>query len=482
MSDQILLQGKLLGTEDFLISDSVRDEDFTARSLWVTFVSEVLPRALLAELELARLLLGSSGGGQFLVVLPGTAREAAEEFLSASAKQLAEATRQRIRLIWSFTENLGDWTVVRKRLNDRLEQSRNAPLSRERNFAPFGPAEAQAPAPVDGAQQLRQAALIGWSPGLPGIVTTGPAKHNWSVTPNLSLDNITVARHAAPVDRGEGAATKKQLAHRAQGRPQWGVLRGDVDDFGIRLRRLHSIEEHVQLSMMYKQFFAGELEVLCSLPEFWRKVTILYSGGDDFAVWGAWDALVLLSRELQRIFQRFAEENLKDFPGAEAKTITMAVAVASDLGQPLAQIYEQAGRNLALAKAADKDCIYLMDRILEWKQLSDASELKDAVLRISEEFRSGRQFLAELRSLYQKVSSSLEADADHEKLLRRAYRFQRRFNRVATSQRDREFQRLRTHLINEIVGRNVKPMTGRRFRIRPAGVVALEWARLTQEV
>ena len=69
---------------------------------------------------------------------------------------------------------------------------------------------------------------------------------------------------------------------RAQGRPLWGVLRGDVDHFVVRLRRVQTIEEHVQVSVLYKQFFAGELEVLCSMPEFWRKVTILYSGGDDF--------------------------------------------------------------------------------------------------------------------------------------------------------------------------------------------------------
>ena len=28
------------------------------------------------------------------------------------------------------------------------------------------------------------------------------------------------------------------------------------------------------------------------MPEFWRKVTVIYAGGDDFAVYGAWDALL----------------------------------------------------------------------------------------------------------------------------------------------------------------------------------------------
>ena len=76
-----------------------------------------------------------------------------------------------------------------------------------------------------------------------------------------------------PSDDGKSAAPVQTLARRAQGRSIWGVLRGDVDNFGVRLRRVQNIEEHVPLSVLYKQFFAGELEVLCSMPEFWRKVS-----------------------------------------------------------------------------------------------------------------------------------------------------------------------------------------------------------------
>src|ERR1044072_1845241 len=98
MSEQILLQGKILGTEEFLLAGSgegrsVRSagEDLLAgRSQWITLLCEVLPRALLAELALARLLLGPSGGGQFLIVLPGEARDAAENFLLAASRQISE--------------------------------------------------------------------------------------------------------------------------------------------------------------------------------------------------------------------------------------------------------------------------------------------------------------------------------------------------------------------------------------------------------
>ena len=32
------------------------------------------------------------------------------------------------------------------------------------------------------------------------------------------------------------------------------------------------------MSEMFKRFFAGEICVLCSLPDFWRKVTVLEWG------------------------------------------------------------------------------------------------------------------------------------------------------------------------------------------------------------
>src|ERR1022692_1169443 len=132
MSEQILLQGKILGIEEFLLSPpggaaparSNGEELLAGRSQWITLLCEVLPRALLAEFGLARILLGSSGGGQFLLVLPGEARGAAQEFLSGAARQLGELSGSYLTLLWSVTENLGDWSVVRKRLNEELQHKR----------------------------------------------------------------------------------------------------------------------------------------------------------------------------------------------------------------------------------------------------------------------------------------------------------------------------------------------------------------------
>src|ERR1700759_4787052 len=137
MSEQILLQGKILGTEEFLVAGhtegrsarSAGEDLLAGRSQWISLLCEVLPRALLAELGLARILLGSSGGGQFLIVLPGEAREAAENFLASAAQQMRDMSGGCVRLIWAVTDNLGDWAVIRRRLNDVLDRKQNAPLS-----------------------------------------------------------------------------------------------------------------------------------------------------------------------------------------------------------------------------------------------------------------------------------------------------------------------------------------------------------------
>jgi CRISPR-associated protein Csm1 len=178
---------------------------------------------------------------------------------------------------------------------------------------------------------------------------------------------------------------------------------------------------------------------------------------------------------LQRLFHRFSEENLKEFPGPEGKTISMGLALAPSAESTLAGVYEESGRHLAFAKAAGKDCIYALGRVLEWKQLGAASDLKDLILRMMGEFRSSRQFLYELRAIYHKMPGTGTVGADPQ--LKKVWRFHRRLNLILGSAKDREFQKQKTHLIGEIVGRSTTQV-----KLRPAGLVGLQWASLLSEV
>ena len=469
MSVQILLQGKVFGVEEFLLAGAPAEPVFVGRLRWVSLLSEILPRALIAELGLSKMLLGSSGGEQFLVVLPQEVRSQAEQFLAAARSGILQLSGGRLELVWAITENLGDWTVVRKRLNEEFDRKRDTPLAANGLNSESYP-EPDSSYFVELSAALREASSVVWSPQAPARIEVSGGEHSWPIG-TTTPDAVPLARHTALTDDGREAASAAVLASRAEGRPVWGVLRGDVDSLGIRMRRLQSIEEYVQLSVLYKQFFAGEVEVLCSLPEFWRKVNLLYTGGDDFAVYGAWDALISLARELQRLFQRFSDEHLKDFPGAEGKTITMALALAPELDTPLVSVYERAADRLNAAKAVDKNCFYLLGRTLEWKQLSDAAELKDELTGMVREFGIAAQYIRDLCGIYRETRRAPGA-----KRAERPWRFHRRLHRILGSSRSRDFQKARASLIADLVGKNPANL-----KLRPSGRVALEWARLSTE-
>jgi CRISPR-associated protein Csm1 len=471
MTAQVLLQGRLLGGADFLpAAPADRDNRvFEARSMWLVLIGEAIPRALLAELQLPALMLGASGGDRFVVVLPDSTRAAAADaFLNRASDALGTATGGRMRLAWSATENLGDWTIIRKRLQENIREGKHAGPPDAGFFEPFIPSGA---GPDVIPRNLREAGEIGWSFDFPALIATEPGGARWPVGSDAE---ISVPRHA--VRNGDVLATTKELARRSKGLKLWGVLRGEIDDFGGRMRRAQSVEEYAVLSTLYKQRLAGDIQLLCSQGDYFQRVTLLESAGAGFAVYGAWDALAGFARELQAAFASFAGEDLRDLPGGEAKTITMALTVAEP-GASLARTYEECGRDLEIARAADKDCLHILGRVLEWKQLKDAAELKDAIVQINEDFRGGRHFLAQLRNLYKKVEASAGvAPADQERLVARALRFQRRFARVAT-RKEREFQKLRSHLMKEMAGRNLRG----KLNLRPEGLIALEWARLAED-
>src|SRR5436190_21706657 len=107
----------------------------------------------------------------------------------------------------------------------------------------------------------------------------------------------------------------------------------------------------------------------------------------------------------------------------------MAMALAPDLHYPLPVVFHEAGRNLELAKSADKDCVHLLGRTLEWKQLSDAADLKDTVTRLMTEYRSSRSFLRELRTRYYKEAYGHNWH-DKESSTQRTWRVQPRVDRT----------------------------------------------------
>jgi CRISPR-associated protein Csm1 len=474
MSLQIFVEGRSVGAEQFLLAPG---DSIEQRFHWLALLTEVLPRAFLRTYNLPPILLGSSGGDYFLLVLPQASRPQAEEFFASAAADIERLTGGHLRLICSMTENLGEWPIVRRRLQDDFQRQLHAPATAHQDWFSTSPSPIDEHYFVSEMAAFAQARSVGWQPESPARILLDRGSHTWPL--QSGQDAIVVARHHAPADDAERPASVAELARRASGRPAWGVLCGDVDNVALRFQLASSVEEHVALSVLYTRFFAGELQLICSQPDYWQRVSILYSGGDDFAVYGAWDALISLAREFHRVFGLFADTSLKDFPGPEGKTITMALAVAPDVDAPVRYVYEDALLALETAKASGRNCFYLFGRSLEWNRVPEADEARSVMTRFIQQYGCSPQFLYELAGFYREQPALRQRARGRNIRLDKPWRFHRRLNRVLgapADSRDRDFARLRSDLINNFTGRQAA-----QFRLRPWGRVALEWTRLETE-
>jgi CRISPR-associated protein Csm1 len=484
MSLQVFLQAQLLGAEEFLAARSSGHSepvaDLIGRCAWLSLFCEVLPRALLSELKLSRMLLGSSSAEQFLLVLAEEDIVRADEFLGRAADAVVKISGDTLRLVWASTENLGAWPVARKRLDDALLAKNSAPLAANGNpnfFAPLGqlPERDRDSYFNEFAQNLPLASRVGWSADRPAHLTWDEGQYSWRLEEQSSADDeaILFLRRFAMDETGNHPSSLVELAERAEGAARWGVLRGDVDHFDFRLRRAGSIEEHIHLSVLFKEFFAGELALLCTLGDFWRKVSILYRGGDDFALLGTWDALVMLAREVERLFEKFVQQNFESFPSLEGKTISMALAIAPDFETSATAMFEQAGVQLRAAKATEPGSFHLFGRTLEWKRLGDAEELKTGLVRLVREFGYSPAYINDLAAVYREAFSARASRSSKAIRVDKPWRTYMRLSRVIPQARSKELNNIRTTVITNLVG---KKTAG--FKLRPSARVGLEWARL----
>ncbi len=486
MSLQVFLQAQISGTEEFLAAHSSERQDpmldLLGRCAWLTLACEVLPRALLAELKLSPMLLGSSSAEQFLLVLAEEEIPRAKAFLVSAASEIAKLSSNTLRLVWASTENLGAWPIARKRVDDALAAQTAAPLAADSDIASvFTPFIANAVAADDSyfatfAQGLPAAQRVGWSPDQPAQLSWDSGAHSWSLKEQSTTgddDGILFPRRFAADDSGTHFASLAELADRASGASKWGILRGDVDHFDAQLRRVNTIEEHIHLSVMFKEFFAGELALLCTLPEFWRKVTILYRGGEDFAVIGAWDALVPLARELQRLLEKLVQQNTAMFPTLESRTISMGMAIAPDAATQPSAIFQEAGLELQAAKASEIGGFRLFGRTLEWKRLADAEELRNGLMRLVRDFRFSPDYVHDLASVYRESFAARAQRRAKAVKIDKPWRTFMRLSTVVPQGRGKELNNVRNAVITNLVGKKTAGL-----KLRPSGRVGLEWARL----
>ncbi len=192
---------------------------------------------------------------------------------------------------------------------------------------------------------------------------------------------------ATPRNRYGDVADFTQLANSSDGVKWLGVLRMDVDSLGElfreKLKDRATISRMSTLSESLKLFFEGWVPELCRKYNTQAtggkdRVYLLYAGGDDLFVVGAWSVLPNLAWDIR--------ENLRKYAGGDHITLSAGIAIEHQK-YPLYQLAYEA-KNALDSHAKEfqrpnsehnKDAICFMGDAIGWESFKEISEWKQAL-------------------------------------------------------------------------------------------------------
>lgn len=164
----------------------------------------------------------------------------------------------------------------------------------------------------------------------------------------------------------EGIATFEELAKASTGVDRIGVIKGDVDMLGNFFRGMDSPSKLATASRFMDYFFKaylneiingkfGELTGEPMLLKEWPEepaIVVVYAGGDDFFIVGAWGHVFELAFRIRDIFTAYTGGGL---------TLSMGLGYF-DYRTPIYRIAKVVGRRLELAKDEGRDRVTVVER------------------------------------------------------------------------------------------------------------------------
>jgi len=228
------------------------------------------------------------------------------------------------------------------------------------------------------------------------------AAHKEAAT--LGLPHAAIGFHllaqATPLstEQPDAVADFEELASSSTGIKRLGYLRADMDNLGqIILRGLcqadaagqpiaqsdrASLSRRAALSFSLRLFFEGWLSTLCDAynprarstpsgaPAGSDRLYLIYGGGDDLFLAGAWDAVAKAAAEIAQTLREFAGHN-------PAVHLSAGIALRPPK-YPLYRVAEEAGETLEAAKRLDgKDAISLLSWPLPRESYAHARDLAE---------------------------------------------------------------------------------------------------------
>lgn len=201
--------------------------------------------------------------------------------------------------------------------------------------------------------------------------------------------------------------TFEEFAEAAEGIKRIGILRADVDNLGQAIvsgfpSRYATLTRTAVLSRQLSAFFKyyirfimekGSYSIDGKMGEGKRKATIVYSGGDDVFIVGAWNDIIELSVDLKEKFERYTQGTL---------SISAGIGIY-ECSYPISAIAEETGElESESKKMPGKDSVTLMsdgeEHLVESEKISDGTYKWSEFARkvIEEKYRTLQEFFGQI--------------------------------------------------------------------------------------
>ena len=221
---------------------------------------------------------------------------------------------------------------------------------------------------------------------------------------NVSFGFKFIAKETPHVMENKKIKDFDDLANDSEGIKRWAVLRADVDDLGKILSEGlgedRTISRLSNLSFMLSLFFKGWVERISEGSEYKDKIYVIYSGGDDLFIVGAWDRLPMIGEDIYNDFRDFTCMN----PNI---TLSSGIIIAPSKKYPLYQAADFAGKALEKSKLSGKDRITFLGETMKWEEFCEIIGLMENLKRMLESGVS-RGFLHKLSRIYEEYKAQVK--------------------------------------------------------------------------
>lgn len=275
-----------------------------------------------------------------------------------------------------------------------------------------------------------------------------------------------------------------QMAYFETGTQKLGVLKMDVDNLGKLFsdglpNDLRSISRIASLSRSIKWFFEGYMNTLLSLPEFKDKLYVVFSGGDDFFVVGAWNVVFEFSLKVRQEFDEFVCHH----PGI---TISAALLVV-DEKYPVSRFAQIAEDRLHNAKynSKEKNSINVFDTVISWDDFLEAKKLKNKLVDLIKNYDVNRAILEKIRKSsrgFEKIQNeALKGNVKLMKIWRLTYYLRDLVNTKKKDEKSEQIKEIVNLIVNQYEKLVFEALKGNSVSIKIFPIAA-RWAELETRI